>query len=104
MVAKMLHQPTLPWRTHPNTVPGLPPPVSHTETDTESSRGQTERHPTSTTLAVFIFRLYTPTVIGRAIKITPDRGDRARTDDGYILRYSRQVICVVSVPLQSGPG
>ena len=56
------------------------------------------------TLAVFIFRLYTPTVIGRAIKITPDRGDRARTDDGYILRYSRQVICVVSVPLQSGPG
>ena len=55
-------------------------------------------------LAVFIFRLYTPTVIGRAIKITPDRGDRARTDDGYILRYSRQVICVVSVPFQSGPG
>ena len=33
--------------------------------------------PKGAPLAVFIFRLYTPTVIGRAIKITPDRGDRA---------------------------
>jgi hypothetical protein len=55
-------------------------------------------------LAVFIFRLYTPTVIGRAIKITPDRGDRAFM---VIIKITVQyeiffVRCVVF--LRFGPG
>jgi hypothetical protein len=59
--------------------------LDHSEWLTASAetiaRIRSDRPQRQFTLAVLIFRLYTPTVIGRAIRITPDKGDRALSVD-----------------------